>query len=82
MPRKAMILDRGARFTPLSVSPEGPRKGKGGGGGRVLASRKFTAAEICRVFAVPPPIVQSYEHNTFTNSSQAEQWFAQRTLLP
>ena len=27
-------------------------------------------------------IVQSYEHNTFTNSSQAEQWFAQRTLLP
>ena len=53
------------------------------GDSEVLASRKFTAAEICRVFfAVPPPIVQSYEHNTFTNSSQAEQWFAQRTLLP
>lgn len=48
----------------------------------MLASRKFTVEELCRLYQVPPPIIQSYEHNTFTNSAQASLWFAQLTLTP
>lgn len=38
--------------------------------------------ELCRLFNVPPPIVQSYEFNSFTNASQASTWFATNTLAP
>ena len=48
----------------------------------LLASRKFTTEEIARTFQVPPPIIQDYSHNTFTNSEQAGRWFAQFCLLP
>jgi HK97 family phage portal protein len=48
----------------------------------LLASRKFTTEEICRIFQVPPPIICDYSHNTFTNSAQASRWFGQFCLLP
>ena len=48
----------------------------------LLSSRKWATEEICRIFQVPPPLVQDYEHNTFTNSEQAGRWFAQFGLLP
>jgi HK97 family phage portal protein len=57
----------------MSVSPEDAE---------VLASRRFTVEELCRLFQVPPPIVQSYEFNTFTNSAQADLWFARHSLQP
>jgi HK97 family phage portal protein len=47
-----------------------------------LASRRFSVEEICRVFGVPPPIVQDLSHGTFTNSREAARWFAQFTLAP
>ena len=56
-----------------SVSPEDAE---------VLASRRFSVEELCRVFQVPPPIVRDYTHNTFTNSQQAALWFAQFRLTP
>ena len=48
----------------------------------MTAFRKFSVAEICRVFGVPPPLVQDYSHNTFTNSQEASRWFASNTLQP
>ena len=48
----------------------------------MLASRRFTVEELCRLFQVPPPIVQDYTHNTFTNAAQASLWYAQLTLSP
>lgn len=71
--RKTLILDNNAKWKPLSVSPEDAE---------VLASRRFSVEELCRLFQVPPPIVQDYTHNTFTNASQASLWFAQITLTP
>jgi len=47
--RQIMILDNGAEWQSLSVSPEDAE---------VLASRRFSVEELCRVFQVPPPIVQ------------------------
>lgn len=70
---RTMVLDNGMKWKSVSVSPEDAE---------VLASRKFSVEEICRLYQVPPPIVQSYEFNTFTNSAQASLWFAQFSLAP
>jgi HK97 family phage portal protein len=71
--KRSIILDEGMDWVPLSVSPEDAE---------VLASRRFTVEELCRLFNVPPPIIQDYSHGTFTNAAQAGLWFAQLTLLP
>jgi HK97 family phage portal protein len=71
--RKVLILDNRATWQALSVSPEDAE---------VLASRRFTVEELCRLYQVPPPIIQDYTHGTFTNASQAALWFAQLTLTP
>jgi HK97 family phage portal protein len=70
---RAMILDGGLVWKSASVSPEDAE---------LLATRKFGVEEICRIFQVPPPLVQDYSHNTFTNSETAGRWFAQFTLGP
>ena len=70
---RTLILDQEGSFSPISVSPEDAE---------LLASRKFTTEELCRLFQVPPPLVQDYSHNTFTNSHQASLWFAQFCLAP
>ncbi|MDO8608841.1 MAG: phage portal protein [Phaeospirillum sp.] len=69
--KRTMILDNAATWEPMSVSPEDAE---------VLASRRFSVEELCRLFQVPPPIIQDYTHNTFTNSAQAALWFAQFSL--
>ncbi len=70
---RVMILDGGLTFTAVQISPEDAE---------LLESRKFGVEEICRLFQVPPPLVQDYSHNTFTNSETAGRWFAQFTLAP
>ncbi len=71
--RRTVVLGGGLKFQPITVSPEDAE---------VLASRRFTVEELCRLYNVPPPIVQDYTHNTFTNASQAATWFAQLSLAP
>ena len=70
---RVMILDDGLKWTQMQISPEDAE---------LLESRKFGVEEICRLFQVPPPLVQDYSHNTFTNSETAGRWFAQFTLAP
>jgi HK97 family phage portal protein len=75
-PKKAarfLILDQGVKWQGISISPEDAE---------LLASRKFAVEELCRVFNVPPPLVQDYARNTFTNAATAGRWFAQFTLSP
>lgn len=71
--KRVVYLAHDSVLTPLSCSPEDAE---------VLASRKFTVVELCRLFNVPPPIVQDYSNNTFTNAAQANLWFASNTLAP
>lgn len=70
---RAMILDGGLTWKAAQISPEDAE---------LLESRRFGVEEICRLFQVPPPLVQDYSHNTFTNSETAGRWFAQFTLAP
>lgn len=67
------ILHQGLEWAAGQVSPEDAE---------LLESRKFGVEEICRLFQVPPPLVQDYSHNTFTNSETAGRWFAMFTLTP
>jgi HK97 family phage portal protein len=71
--KKVLFADAGSKWTSVAVSPEDAE---------VLASRRFSVEELCRLFQVPPPIVQDYTHNTFTNAQQAALWFAQFSLSP
>lgn len=70
---RVLVLSDGLTFTPFQISPEDAE---------LLGSRKFSVEEVCRLFQVPPPIVQDYSNNTFTNSEAAGRWFAQFTLGP
>ena len=71
--RKAFILENGMEWQSISVSPEDAE---------VLDSRKFSIEELARLFGVPPPLIQDYSRNTFTNAATAGLWFAQFTLAP
>jgi HK97 family phage portal protein len=71
--RRVLLLEGGAEWQAISVSPEDAE---------VLASRRFSVEELCRLYQVPPPIIQDYTHNTFTNAAQAALWFAQFSLGP
>ncbi|CDO38297.1 phage portal protein [Novosphingobium sp. KN65.2] len=68
-----MVLDGGMTWKASQISPEDAE---------LLETRKFGTEEICRLFQVPPPLVQDYSHNTFTNSETAGRWFAMFTLAP
>lgn len=70
---KALILEGGAEWQQISVSPEDAE---------LLASRRFTTEELARLYQVPPPIVGIWDHSSFTNSETAGRWFAQFTLTP
>ncbi len=75
-PQKAgrmMVIPGEFKIEKMTISPEDAE---------LLQSRKFSTEELCRLFQVPPPIVQDYSHNTFTNSTAAARWFCQFTLLP
>ena len=69
-----LVLTGGSmEYSPVASSPEDME---------MLAARRFSVEEIARIFQVPPPLIQDYSHNTFTNSHAAALWFAQHTLGP
>ncbi len=68
-----LVLDGGITWKAAQISPEDAE---------LLETRKFGVIELCRLFQVPPPIVQAYENNTFTNAAQAGLWFATFCLAP
>jgi HK97 family phage portal protein len=70
---RALILQEGMEWQSLGVTPQDAE---------LLESRKFSTEEIARIFNVPPPLLQDYSRNTFTNSASAGRWFAQFTLAP
>lgn len=70
---RPMLLEQGGDVKTLTMSPEDQE---------LLSSRRFSVEEICRLYQVPPPLICDYTNNTFTNSQQANIWFAQHTLRP
>lgn len=48
----------------------------------LVEQQTWALQEVCRVFRVPPSLVQDWSRSTYTNSEQAGIWFAQHTMLP
>jgi HK97 family phage portal protein len=48
----------------------------------LVEQQTWALQEVCRIFRVPPPLVQDWSRSTYTNSEQADLWFAKHTILP
>jgi HK97 family phage portal protein len=70
---RAVVLSSGIEFKPISFSPEDSE---------LLSSRRFATEEIARVFGVPLPLLNIWDHSSFTNSEQAQRWFSSFSLQP
>lgn len=70
---KMLIIDQDAKYTPVSQTPENLE---------MNAAQRFATEEIARVFGVPLPLINIWDHSSFTNSETAGRWFANFTLAP
>lgn len=70
---RVAVLEEGLHFEPVSVSPQDSQ---------LLETRKFTVEEICRIFRVPPHMVQDLDRATFNNIEQMSLDFVMYSLMP
>ena len=69
---KIMVLDGDEwQWMPISNTPADTE---------MLETRRWLVTEAARIFQVPPPLLQDYERNTFTNAATAGRWFSTFTL--
>ena len=68
---RTAILESGVDFQPLSMSLEDASW---------IEARKLSVIEICRLFRVPPVIVQSMESANYSNSVELARQFVTMTL--
>ena len=70
---KVAVLEEGLQYKPISLPPEDSQ---------FLSTRQFGVNEICRIFRVPPHMVQDLEHATFSNIEHQSIDFVVHTLTP
>ena len=67
------VLEEGMSYKPISLPPEDSQ---------FLSTREFGVEEICRIFRVPPHMVQDLKRSTFNNIEHMGIYFVQYTLMP
>lgn len=70
---KVCVLEEGMSYKPISLPPEDSQ---------FLSTRQFGVEEICRIFRVPPHMVQDLEHATYSNIEHQSIDFVVHTLMP
>ena len=70
---RVAVLEEGMQYKPISLPPEDSQ---------FLSTRQFGVNEICRIFRVPPHMVQDLEHATFSNIEHQSIDFVVHTLTP
>ena len=70
---KVAVLEEGMSYKAISLPPEDSQ---------FLSTRQFGVNEICRIFRVPPHMVQDLEHATFSNIEHQSIDFVMHTLMP
>lgn len=70
---KVAVLEEGMSYKAISLPPEDSQ---------FLLTRQFGVDEICRIFRVPPHMVQNLEHATFSNIEHQSIDFVVHTLTP
>jgi HK97 family phage portal protein len=67
------LLPFGFKYSRISISPDEAQ---------FIQTRKFQAEEICRIFSVPPTLVQLDSQTTYNNVEQQNLQFARHTVSP
>lgn len=70
---KVAVLEEGMQYKPISLPPEDSQ---------FLSTRQFGVNEICRIFRVPPHMVQDLSHATFSNIEHQSIDYVVYTLTP
>ena len=70
---KVAVLEEDMQYKAISLPPEDSQ---------FLSTRQFGVNEICRIFRVPPHMVQDLEHATFSNIEHQSIDFVVHTLTP
>ena len=70
---RVAVLEEGMHYTPISLPPEDSQ---------FLSTREFDVEEICRIFRVPPHLVQDLKRSTFNNIEHQGISYVQYTLMP
>ena len=67
------LMPFGFKYQRISISPDEAQ---------FIETRKFQAEEICRIFSVPPSLVQLPSQTTYNNVEQQNLMFARHTVVP
>jgi len=67
------LMPFGFKYQRISISPDEAQ---------FIETRKFQAEEICRIFSVPPSLVQLPSQTTYNNVEQQNLMFARHTIVP
>ena len=70
---KVAVLEEGMHYKPISLPPEDSQ---------FLSTREFGVEEICRIFRVPPHMVQDLKRSTYNNIEHQSIDFVVHTLAP
>ena len=70
---KVAVLEENMHFKPISLPPEDSQ---------FLSTREFGVEEICRIFRVPPHMVQDLKRSTYSNIEHQAIDFVVHTLDP
>ena len=70
---KVAVLEEGMQYKAISLPPEDSQ---------FLSTRQFGVNEICRIFRVPPHMVQDLSHATFSNIEHQSIDYVVYTLTP
>ena len=70
---KVAVLEEGMQYKPISLPPEDSQ---------FLSTREFGVEEICRIFRVPPHMVQDLKRSTFNNIEHQSIDFVMHTIMP
>ena len=67
------LLPFGFKYQRITITPDEAQ---------FIETRKFQAEEICRIYSVPPSLVQLPSQTTFNNVEQQNLQFARHTIAP
>jgi len=67
------LLPFGFRYQRITITPDEAQ---------FIETRKFQAEEICRIYSVPPSLVQLESQTTYNNVEQQNLQFARHTISP
>lgn len=70
---RVAVLEEGMAYKPISLPPEDSQ---------FLSTRQFGVEEICRIFRVPPHMVQDLAHATYSNIEHQSIDFVVHTMTP